>query len=277
MVRMGNVWDRTVEVLSGRAGMIAAVALLGLFLPAVVRDTVVLYSVMASVVFAYIVVGSVLSLVALLFSTWAHLAIAAIATDPATTRAEAGRQARARLLPAFGITFLIGLVMIAALLPPIVVLAQSGFDFSAALSEGSAAQSAMPPAGAAIFASLYVLALGIVVLWIAARLVLLYPIILNERLGLGAIRRSIALTRGLTWRIVGVFVLFTIVVTIATKAVQSVVGLVFGLVLGEAGSLPTSVVVTLVSAGFTAIAAVFIARLYVATAGITMAGAPTSE
>ncbi|WP_380787584.1 hypothetical protein [Sphingomonas sp. R86521] len=272
MVRMGNVWDRTVEVLSGRAGMIATVALLGLFLPAVIRDTVVLYSVMASVVFAYLVVGSVLSVVALLFSTWAHLAIAAIATDPATTRAEAGRQARARLLPAFGITFLIGLVMIVALVPPILALAWSGFDFSLMLAEGSAASANMPSAGAAVFASLYVLILSIAILWVAARLVLLYPIILNERLGLGAIRRSIALTRGMTWRIIGVFVLFTIVVTIGTKAVQAVVGVTLGLVLGKAANFPTSVAVTLVSAGFTAVAAVFIARLYVASAG-----APTSE
>ncbi len=35
MVKMGNVWDRSTEVLSGRGGMLAGIAIPTLFVPAV--------------------------------------------------------------------------------------------------------------------------------------------------------------------------------------------------------------------------------------------------
>ncbi len=265
-VKMGTVWDRTVEVLNGRTGMIARIAVLGMLLPTVVRDGFVAFSSRANPV--SMLVSAVLTLVALFAMIWAQLAIIAIATDPAVDAASARRQGSARTLPAFGITVLLTIVAVVLALPPIVVLAHSGFDFAAAAS-GTTVQMTPPSVGAATFTALYGLAYLLVLLWIGARLVLLNPVILNERLGVGAIRRSIRLTKGMTWRIIGVMVLFVIVLLVATGAAQSVTGIVFRLVLG-ADSLATAaflagIASSIVTTAFTALAAVFTAQLYVAT------------
>ncbi|TXC69817.1 hypothetical protein FSB78_01725 [Sphingomonas ginsenosidivorax] len=272
MVKMGNVWDRTVEVLNGRTGMIGSFALLGLFLPSVMRDAYVAAGTPGTIGFALI--GLTLSMIALLAMIWAQLAIIAVATHPSTMRADAAHQGRARLGPAFGITMLLGLIAGLAALPPMIGLVLSGFDFAAA-SRGAATMTP-PSAGTAVFVSLYFLVYGLFVIWAVARLALLNAVILNERLGVGAIRRSFALTRGLTWRIIGVVVLFAIVLVVATAAAQAVTGVIFRLVLGASGkglaAFLADVAGTLVTTGFSALAAVFTAQLYVATAGT-----PTSE
>ena len=72
----------------------------------------------------------------------------------------------------------------------------------------------------------------------------------------------------MTWRIIGVLVLFCIVLLVATGAAQSVTGIVFRLVLG-ADSVATAaflagVAGSIVTTVFTALAAVFTAQLYVA-------------
>ncbi|HXH16701.1 MAG TPA: hypothetical protein VNJ10_11290 [Sphingomonas sp.] len=265
MVKMGTVWDRTTEVLSGRSGMIVPIAILGIFLPSVLRDGVVAFSAPSTMMVA--LVGSVLSIVALVAMIWAQLAIIAIATDPATDAAEARRLAGARVLPAVGITILLTIVAMLFAVPPIVVLIQSGFDFAAA-ANGSAAQMTPPSAGAAGFIGLYGLVLVFVMIFVGARLILLNPVILNERLGIGALMRAFRLTKGLTWRIIGVLILFVIVLVVTTWAAQSVTGVIFRLVLGAdrivLATFLSGVSATIVSTAFTALAAVFTAQLYVA-------------
>lgn len=276
MVKMGYVWDRTVDVLGGRSGMIAPIALLGIFLPTVVRDGFVAFSTPGTAM--VVLVGAVLAIVALVVMIWAQLAIIAIATDPATDAAAARRQASVRVLPALGITIVLITVALLLLVPPALVLISSGIipyvNFSAA---GSAVMRAAPSAGgAAQFAIVYFTLYLLVFIWISARLVLLNPVVLNERRGMGAIRRSVQLTRGLTWRIIGVLILFAVVLTVSTWAAQSVTGVVFRLVLGAdriaLATFLAGIAASLVSTIFTALAAVFTAQLYVATAG-----APTSE
>ncbi len=265
MVKMGTVWDRTVEVLNGRTGMIAPIALLGIVLPAVVRDGFVTFSTSGTALFALF--GSVLSIAVLVLMIWSQLAIVAIATDPATNAAEARRQASARVLPAIGITVLLTIVAMIVVLPPIFVLIQSGFDFPAAM-RGSAGGMTPPSGGAVAFIGLYALVYLLALIWIGARLILLNPVILNERRGLGALRRSVRLTKGLTWRIIGVLILFAIVLLVTTWAAQSVTGVVFRLALGADGlALATylsGIFATIVSTAFTVLAAVFTTQLYVA-------------
>lgn len=264
-VKMGTVWDRTIEVLNGRTGMIARIAVLGILLPTVVRDGFVTFSSRANPV--AMLVGAVLTIGALVAMIWAQLAIVAIATDPAVDTASARRQASARVLPAFGITVLLTIIAVLLAMPPVVVLIRSGFDFVAA-ANGSSVQMAPPSVGAASFTALYGLAYLLVLLGIGARLVLLNPVILNERLGVGAIRRSIQLTKGMTWRIIGIMVLFVIVLLVATGAAQSVTGIVFRLALGAesiaVAAFLAGVAGSIVTTALTALAAVFTAQLYVA-------------
>ncbi|MEG3083091.1 glycerophosphoryl diester phosphodiesterase membrane domain-containing protein [Sphingomonas sp. PB2P12] len=264
MVKMGTVWDRTIEVLNGRTGMIAPVALIGMVVPSVIRDSYAAFSTPGTMSFALI--GSVLAIGTLISMLWSQLAIVAIATDPATNAASARRQAGARVLPALGITVLITLVAALLVLPPVVVLIQSGFDFAAAAS--GSVQMTAPSPGVAGFIGLYGLAYLLIAIWISARLVLLNPVILNERRGIGAMRRSVQLTKGLTWRIIGVLILFAIVMLISTWAAQAVTGIIFRLALGADGiataTFLSGIVATIVTTVFTALAAVFTAQLYVA-------------
>ena len=264
MVKMGTVWDRTVEVLNGRTGMIASIALLGMLVPSVVRDGFVAFATPGTSSFA--LVAGLLTILALVAMIWAQLAIVAIATDPATDAAAARRQGSARVLPALGLTIVLSIVAVVFALPPIFALALAGFDFTAAAGGRPVATPGV--GGAAMFSALYLLVYLALAIWAGARLAVLNPVIVNERLGLGAIRRSVQLTRGLTWRIIGVFILFAIVLIVTGWAAQSVTGVVLRLALGADGvalaTFLSSIFATIVTTIFTALAAVFTAQLYVA-------------
>ncbi|KQU62199.1 hypothetical protein ASG67_03505 [Sphingomonas sp. Leaf339] len=261
MVRMGTVWDRAVEVLRGRANILAPIAIGAIFVPSVVNRALVLFADPASRTTA--IVAAVVALLVLLANIWGQLAMLAVATHPATTRDDAARQATVRLLPALGVILMLGVLFALALVPPVIALMRAGVDFS----QPTAMQSV--PAGASGFIGLYTIAFVILALFVGARMLLLNPVILNERRGLGAIARSFRLTRGLTWRIAAVMVLFAIVLLVPTLAVQSIVGLIARLALG-AESLPVvtflaSVAGAAVTTVFSVVAAAFTAQLYVAT------------
>ncbi len=266
-VKIGTVWDRTTEVLSGRSGQIAAVALPTLVLPPVVNNALVL---LVPPQPAVQLVAGIVAVASALLAILGSLAILALATQPSTDRTDAYRQARARLLPALGVSLVVGLIALVLMAPVFIALIASHFDFAAA-SAAASAPARMPqlPRATAMFVVLYSLALGVLAIWASARLMLLTAVVLNERLGLGAIRRSIALTRGLTWKLIGVLLLFAIVFAIATFAAQAVVGLVFRLILGG-DQIPTAMFLAgiagaLASAALMALAYVFTAQLYVAT------------
>ena len=96
-------------------------------------------------------------------------------------------------------------------------------------------------------------------------------VLVNERIGLRSLKRAWALTKGATWRIVGAILLFGIVLLVATGAAQSVVGIVFRLILG-ADNIATSTVLasvagSLVSVPLMVLAIVFTTQLYVACVG----------
>jgi hypothetical protein len=270
-VKIGTVWDRTTEVLSGRSGQIAAVALPTLvLLPVVNNALVLLVPPQPAVQLVAGIVAGIVAVASALLAILGSLAILALATQPSTGRTDAYRQARARLLPALGVSLVVALIALVLMAPVFIALIASHFDFAAA-SAAASAPARMPqlPRATAMFVVLYSLALILLAIWASARLMLLTAVVLNERLGLGAIRRSIALTRGLTWKLIGVLLLFAIVFAIATFAAQAVVGLVFRLILGG-DQIPTAMFLAgiagaLASAALMALAYVFTAQLYVAT------------
>jgi hypothetical protein len=269
--RIGDVWDSTVDAARGRAGVIAPIALLGFFLPGVVQSAVALFGDPNSVATALLT--GLIGIATLVIAIWAQLAIIGIATDPATTRAEASREAWRRLPPLLGLSLLIGLALIVAMIPFGIAGAMSGIDYQAMAQ----AQAGSPPdlsgvsTGAILFAFFYLVALIVLLVWVGTRLILLSPVILNERLGVGAFRRAFALTRGLTLKLIGVLILSTIVVLVATFAVQTAVFLLVRLPLGESGlgvaTFVGAIAGGLVTTAVTALVCVFTARLYVARAG----------
>ena len=259
MVSMGNVWDRTVDVLRGRAGIITPIAALAILLPNVLSAGVTSFTPTSP---GSALAGAAVALASVVATIWGTLAIIAIATDPATGRADAQAQASARLLPALGVVLVLGAILTLAFVPIIVALIRAGVDFT---KPDTAAQMS---GGAAGFILLYGLVLMAFALWLSARIMLLNPVILNERRGLRAIPRSIELTQGLTGKLIAVLLLFSLVVLIPTLAVQAVVGVVVRLIVGQEGiaaaTFAAAAAGAVVTTASSVVAAVFTAQLYVA-------------
>ena len=264
-VTMSSVWDRTAEVLGGRFGALLGVAFVTSFIPLAILLALNVGR-PASGPAATALVFALLLLVGVVF-VFGCLAMTALASDAATTRSAAWRSARARLLPALGVYLALGLVLLLGLIPIILVLASAHVDMAA-----FAATRMAPKLSPAILAavSLYYIAYLVFLIWMTARLAVVIPVVLNERLGVGAIRRSLALTRGLTWRLIGVLLLYVIVLFIVRSAATMVVGVVLRLLLGPA-QIATAVLVAglvgvAVSMVFTILVVTFAAQLYVALA-----------
>ena len=262
MVKMGNVWDRTVEVLNGRGGMLAGLAVLSLFVPAVVAAAFKSYTPATSTT---TMVSALLTIGVTIAALWGQLAIIAASSDPATDQPAAITAANRRLGPAIGIALLLALIFIVALLPAFFLFVSAGFDWTT-ISNGT--QPATMAPGVAGLGALYVMALGIVLLFVGARLLPFYAVILHERRGLGTIARSWRLTRRHSWRLVGVVLLFVIVAGIATLAAQTVFGLAFRLLLGGEAAKTVAFAAAIagqaVSTALTLVAIVFSAQLYLA-------------
>ncbi len=119
---------------------------------------------------------------------------------------ELWQRTRGRLLPLVGLTLLVGLALVAAMVVPVVpgvvVLA-----FSTPLGVGLLLLGLLAGLGA--------------FLWLYGRLALVAPALLLEDQGvLGAWRRSWALSRGSFWRVLGIVVL-TVVITMITVTIVS--------------------------------------------------------
>ena len=274
MVRMGDVWDRTTEVLSGRGRTLAGIAAVAIFLPGLVRSAFTLYAGKDTPTAALI--GGLIAIIASLLAIWAQLTLIGLSTDPATTEPQAAATARARLLPTVGVGILIGIAFGIIVIPLFVALIGAGW--TADVMKTGVMPTLTPGVGA--FVGVYGLAVFALFLWAAARLSLWTAVMVNERLGLGAIRRSFELTHGIAWRIIGVLILYLIVLGVAFSAVTAVTGVVFGLILGAAAPATVAFLVAvaggLVSAAFSTIAAVFTAQLYVATRAASAASAGAS-
>lgn len=265
MVRMGDVWDRTTQVLSGRGGALATIAALTIFLPSVVSAGFTAYAGKANAETSAI--GGLIGIVVALIAIWGQLVLIALSSDPATTTDGANAIARGRLLPAIGVALAIGVVFGVLLVPILVAVAATGL--TPEMMQAGVMPTITP--GIALFLALYGLAFLLFFLFFSARMALWTPVVVNERRGLGAIRRSFALTRGITFRVIGVVLLYLIVLLVAAGAARSVTGVVFGLILGHDAvatvTFLAAIAGSVVATALAVVAAVFTAQLYVATSG----------
>lgn len=268
MVRMSTVWDRTTAVLAGRAGILASIAFLTLFLPALVRNAIGLLAATSARGMGVALLGLLVSLALIVLSLWGQLAMLTVATDPQATQGDGFALASRRLPPALAVTAVLVLALVLLSIPIGLALAHSGLSMQAMQAGTAAIDPATVNAAALAFLSFYSIALGIVLLFVGVRLSLANVVVLRERRGLGAIAESWALTRGLTWRLVGVGLLFVIVLAVSASATQFVIGTIFRLLLGAdaiaTAAFLTSLFVTAVSTVFSVIAVVFVGQLYVA-------------
>lgn len=276
MVTMTAIWDRTAEVLRGRGSMLAGIAGLLILLPAIVQDAATAYA--GRTPGAAPATGLV-GLVAALLTVWGTMALVAAASDPATGRDAAIGIGARRLGPAIGVGLLVIVAFGLLLVPAVAMFAAAGVTMTSlagtaatgAMAGAGTPQIAVSSPGLALAGSAYMLAVFVGAVWLGARLALFWPVLVNERRGIGSIARAFALTRGLTWRIVGVTLLFAILLVVALSAVQLVAAVVARLSLG-AEAVATARFVgaaagALVTAGGTVVSSTFVAQLYRAVTG----------
>lgn len=271
MITMSNVWDRATEVMRGRAGQLATIGASTIFLPTLLSAAVTSVAPGAG-----LGVSGPITILVTLISLFGGLAIIATATDPQADTAAALARAGQRLLPAVGLTLLLGLAFGALLIPVFGLIAGAGLDLSALRSGNSASADAVARPGLVVAALVYVLILSAVLIWVSARLAVLNGVIVNERRGVAAIGRSWSLTRGLAWRIVGVLLLIGVVMVVALLAVTSVVGLAARLAAGADGialaTFLSSAAGGLVTTVYSVVLSTFLGQLYVA---VTQRGVAT--
>ncbi|WNO53221.1 hypothetical protein [Stakelama saccharophila] len=264
MVKMGIVWERTTAFLGDRISAVLPIALIGIFVPLAIMEA--LQPLQATDAQAVKIGLGVAQLVQGIVVLWAKLAITAIVVDRLDAGA-GGRLGLIRLPVVIGVALVLLAALALLLVPLPLILAATGADLMAMAHR----DLDLSPTGLAVVA-LYVVILIPLLVFLLARLLLVTPILVAERVGLRAIPRSWRLTDGLTFPIIGVILLYLLVSLVAELATKSVVGTLLTLLLGGGGPITTAKVLTgILVAGvgtiFTVIQAVFVAQLYEAVCG----------
>ena len=263
MVSMGNVWDRTAEFLSDNLGTLLPIALLAIFVPSTISANLSGLQQNATPGTAMLLALGVFVLA--MVSFWGQLAVTALAIDPALGR-QASQVATRRFPAALLLMILLVVVVIALMIPAGIILAVGGVDL-ATLQSGTTPE--IPPV-VAVWVFFYGLVVLILAFWVMARMAVVVPAVVGDRLAIGALARSWRLTRGIALKIVGVLILYFIVSIVANLAATSAFGAIIHLVAGSGedgislASVLTTIVGGAVSTGFTVLGTAFLAKLYIA-------------
>lgn len=262
MVTMGAVWDRATEFLSDNLSAVVPIALLAIFVPASIAQSL---APLSNGPGTAVMVLQLISLILSIIQFWGQVAIIALALDPMAGRSGAIELASRRLLPIIGIWLLLLLGVMVLASPMLVALTVTGFDFQAAMTNGT---PALDP-GAAAFVLFYFLAFVVGIIWLGARLSLIGPVILMERRGLGAFARSFKLTRSSVLKIIGILILYFIIWAVSALAAKLVFGAIFTLIAGgegpvTVGTVLASICTSVVLTAFVVLAAAFTGKLYLA-------------
>lgn len=260
-IELDRVWGRTAAFIRTHAAALVALGGLTLLLPTFVSGTAAAAA--AETTGSTRAVLAAVQLVASLVMLWAELAVVALAIAPGEL-GTAMRRAAVRLPVVIGIGLLLALGALVLALPALGILVAYHVDFMTAAAAG---ETVTPSVASAAWIALYALVVLPLVLWLLARLVLVAPVVLEERRGIGAIARSFALTRGLAARIIGVLLLYGVVTLVLTVAVQFAAGTVFAILFGSDDGLGLASIITLlltavVETGMAVLLWAFIGKLY---------------
>lgn len=260
MVRVGVVWDRTVALTGERTGALLAVALGTLVLPSAITGALEPIRVsggpgLRASIGLLLVLGTLVML-------WGQLAVTALALGQADASGPALRLGARRLPAMVGIALVLVIAFVLATLPlSWLAVVSSGARMD---MEGMRTALAGGRRGTILLLSI---GYAVLALWIMARLSVLMPVVVAERLGLRAIPRAFAMTRGVGLKMAGVILLYTVVLSIVTYAVQTVFGTVLLLLAGgeepvTVASVLTALAASCVAAAFSVLACVYLAQLY---------------
>jgi len=261
---MSTVWDRTTEFIGDNLGSILPVA--GIILVSTAAQDLIGSTDVASQPVLAMAVGG-LGLIVALITLQGQLALTALAVDDRRSSGDAIGLSLSRLLGALGLVVALIGIFLVAMLPLVAIMLSAGVMPTPGLSTQALVNSL--PQGVRMAVLVYALGLVIAGIWLGVRLALVLPLVVEERLAFGAIGRSFKLTRGLTLRILGVFLLLGIVSFVAGLAAKTVFGSVLRLIFGDngpwsVGGVLTALLVGAVATLFTIIGTAFSGKLYLA-------------
>lgn len=259
MVNIGNVWDRTTAFIGDNMRAILSIAIPGLLLP-LAANGVVSGAMQDCSAPMNPAVGGVVGIVLMLPVIWSVLALTGLAVEQAGVTA-ARKAALGRLPQAVGAALIVVAILVVALLP----LMLTGGNGPSLMN--ACAPAAVPDANPNWMRPVYGIAWLLVAVFVAARLTLLYPVIVAEGGVIGALRRAWQLSGGIVWKLIGVWILFQVVKIIAELAAASAFGIIAKIVAPSAGpfavsSIIVAIIVACVGVAFWIIFATFTALLY---------------
>ncbi|MDF0489089.1 hypothetical protein PX554_13180 [Sphingomonas sp. H39-1-10] len=262
MVNLEAVWDRTSEFVAERRAEVIPIVALLLFVPLALMSN--LMPLVGRDMSARNIALGVATVALAIVTIWGHLALTALVLGARGWKA-AARTGAGRLPVAVLVSLIEMAVLVLAAMPIFVAFAMSG------IVPGQTPAGSLPPmdVATAMFILLYSALFAVVGLIVFARLRLVNAALVGERRGVSALIRSLALTRGMTLKLVGLVLLYLIVSQVAALAAKMVFGAVLGLLtLGAdtvaVATVTTTTLVALVQTGFTALATLFTAWLFVA-------------
>lgn len=253
---IGKAWEETLPFVAREAALLFPVALLFVALPTLILQEMAPPELTAwsekpnfDAIPAMPPAFGFAMMLTVLLMWFGSLALFALALRPGISVGEALRLSLSRLPVLIG-TALVVIGLIAA----VVILA---------VLIGVAFSFASVGIGAAIGVLLGFAAAGLV-FFASIRLVLLNPVVIDDRLGvMDSLRRAWALTRGHFWRLLGFFLVVMLLSTVAGTAAQVSFGLIGRLVAGAEGArLAGGVAATAVSSVVQVYMLVMLARLY---------------
>jgi len=254
------VWDDTVRLLRDNGRLLAAVAGVFLFLPAVAfaiylkppepqsEDPARIFAAMQ----AYWVSALPWLAVQGLIGMIGTVAMTRLVLAPGTTVGAAIADG-VKLLPFYILlTVVVSLLALVALLPALLVI-------------GAIGMAAGPGPALVLVSMLGLIAMLIPMLYLAARLIPSIPVMVAEgrRNPVAIVTRSFELTKGKGWAVLGLLIVIVLVGAIVTGVATALAGIVFHLAAGqEVGALLTAVVSSMLSAAFATLLVMLYAAVY---------------
>jgi hypothetical protein len=257
---ISRAWDETRAILSRDGRLIVSVALALVVLPGVISGLVNPKGMGSTSVPLW---ASLIALVASLIMLAGQLGLVRLALGPSITVGGAIAHGMRRMPIYFAGALLIVLGLFLLAIP--FGLAASAMGVPLGRTGGTVPAS---PAFA-ILATVYFL----LVIFVGVRMLMAAPVASAEPVGpIALLRRSWALTNGHFWQLVGFLLLFFIAALVVLLGVGAAVGVVVRLLFGSlepmtVGALIVALVQALLSAAFTTILAIMLARIYVQLSG----------
>lgn len=255
---ISTAWDETKALLASDGRLMMTVALALIALPSAISTLVNPSSAAEG---SGSLTGALVVLVMSLIAMVGQLAVIRLAIGPSVSVGGAISHAAGRALPYLAAVILLVVALVILALPLIAVLVAMGVS----VEETNQAI----PGGAWIVILLYFALL----IFVAVRMLMSSPVASAEAVGpIQILKRSWALTRGHTAKLLGFLLMFIIGLIVVMIAVGVIAGLLARSLLGElepmsAAALVMGLIEGLASAAATVIFAVMVARIYVQLSG----------